>query len=85
MKCDGCLSCFLPDDDLIDQNVAGAGVNKKIKEQSTDSTFCHDSIFYPHGGTVLHINALTLRLYEAHGALEVIVLAARGSLLLVVD
>lgn len=31
------------------------------------------------------MNAHTLSLYEAHGALEVIVLAARGSLLLVVD
>lgn len=58
---------------------------KKIKEQSADSTFCHGSIFYPHGGTILHINVLTLGLHEAHGAPEVIVLAASGSLLLGVD
>lgn len=83
IKCDGCLSCCAWWWSHWSKRCT-AGVNKK-KKSSADSTFCHDSIFYPHGGTVLHINVLTLGLHEAHGAPEVIVLAASGSLLLVVD
>lgn len=75
---------FSPHDDVIDRNVAQQEwMNQKskcraqIQLSATAPYFIHMAVF--------HIDARTLRLYEARGAPEVIVPAARGWPLLAVD